>query len=317
MAECVLTRLSRGGVKLLIDDIECKEKEVILESIIGDLYINDIPISNMTRTNIITYKDAIHLIGGSINTSISFTHYIYHDSEYTALSKLPTNFGAENPGLVIYKDKLYAIGGTVNTYGPVISRIIYEYNDTDDTWSDVIHLPFDWEAYGGEMNYTIHNDEIHIIRGRTSGTYNYHYKWDGVSWTSVSTLPNDYVYSIGSFNNELYIIRNSSDTTVTGSLMKLNNTSWKYVSNFPDRTKYGSAGALIVYDNKLYSMGSSTFVLNDENKIELVRKHTIFGSGSSNPVVYKNSIYQYRYNSASSSTATCLCIINHTFLNKQ
>ena len=62
------------------------------------------------------------------------------------------------------------------------------------------------------------NNEIHILGSNSgeSGTPKKHYKWDGSSWTSVSTLP--YYFYNGSavvLNNEIHILGGGSSGTLT------------------------------------------------------------------------------------------------------
>ena len=46
-----------------------------------------------------------------------------------------------------------------------------------------------------QFNYSsavVYNKEIHILGSGISGYYTSHYKYNGTSWTSVSTLPYDF-----------------------------------------------------------------------------------------------------------------------------
>lgn len=82
-----------------------------------------------------------------------------------------------------------------------------------------------------------------------------HYKFNGSSWTKLSTLP--YEFSDGrivTFNNEIHAI-GSSDGNARRAHYKWNGSTWSKVSTLPINF-YGGGGA-IVYNNEIHILGGS------------------------------------------------------------
>ena len=100
-------------------------------------------------------------------------------------------------------------GGLVTVNGsPITDAVNIEFdNETVDTIS-MSTLP---HKSSGNVS-VVYNNEIHIIG---FGTDKYHYKWDGSSWTSVSTAPYR-TYSGASavvYNNAIHILGGTSYPT--------------------------------------------------------------------------------------------------------
>ena len=153
----------------------------------------------------------------------------------------------------------------------------YKWDGT--TWISVSTLPYDF--YRGSA--VVLNGEIHILGGgfpggylngnKTSSIYStYHYKWDGASWTSVSTLP----YAFGDcpavvYNNEIHLLgqrRQLSDGSSISNLKyhyKWDGTTWTSLPSLPYVPVNGTA---LVYNNELHLVGGndSANVENADNK---------------------------------------------------
>ena len=85
-----------------------------------------------------------------------------------------------------------------------------------------------------------------------------HYKWNGSTWTSVSTLP--YQFADGSavvYNNEIYILgsNNTNNTANRTNHYRWNGTTWTSVSTLPYSFYAGSA---VVYNNEIHIMGGNS-----------------------------------------------------------
>ena len=99
-------------------------------------------------------------------------------------------------------------------------------------------------AYSSGASAVVYNNEFHFF------VNTYHYKWNGSSWVSVSTLPYDFKYdSAVVFNNEIHIMINYNNTHY-----KWDGTSWTKVSDLPYNPIHGCA---VVYNNEIHIMGSS------------------------------------------------------------
>lgn len=96
-------------------------------------------------------------------------------------------------------------------------------------------------------NIVVLNNEIHVMGGSYAQTS--HYKWNGMSWSSVSTLPYSFKYgSAVVYNNEIHIL--GGNNTGTGRYhYKWNGTSWSSVSTIPIDVDGGYAG---IIDNEVH-----------------------------------------------------------------
>ena len=101
------------------------------------------------------------------------------------------------------------------------------------------------------------NNEIHILGSEyknSNGTYiysTYHYKYNGSSWVSVSTLPYDFYDGCAVvLNDEIHILGYNSYSI---SHYKFNGTSWESVSTLPYSFVSGSA---VVYNGEIHIFGS-------------------------------------------------------------
>ena len=113
---------------------------------------------------------------------------------------------------------------------------------------ELLNLPY--EFYRGSA--VVYNNEIHIIGG--NDTYTYHYKYNGSSWTSVSTLPYNFNYgSAVVYNNEIHIL-GSYDSSSQTKHYKYNGSSWTSVSTLP---YYFYLGSAVVYNNEIHILGSN------------------------------------------------------------
>ena len=114
-------------------------------------------------------------------------------------------------------------------------------------WGNVMtDLPYDF--YDGSA--VVYNGEIHILG--SAGNRTSHYKWDGSTWTSVSTLPFSFYYgSAVVYNGEIHILGGNGGSSI--SHYKWNGSSWAKVSTLPYIFYEGSA---VVYDKSIYIIGT-------------------------------------------------------------
>ena len=170
-------------------------------------------------------------------------------------------------------------------------------------------LPYNF-TYGSAV---VLNNEIHILGSSSNNTK--HYKYNGSSWTEVSTLP--YKFYQGSavvFNNEIHILGGSDGTT---KHYKYNGSSWSRVSTLPYSFTYGSA---VVLNNEIHILGSSSdikhYKYNGSSWTEVSTLPYSFYQGGA--VVLNNEIHilggyysyyrnkHYKYNGSSWSEASTL-----------
>ena len=84
------------------------------------------------------------------------------------------------------------------------------------------------------------------------GIYRKHYKWNGSTWTSVSTLPYDFYYSSAVvLNNDIHIL-GSGGSVYNTKHCKWNGYTWESVSTLPYGFHNGSA---VVLNNDIHILG--------------------------------------------------------------
>ena len=207
--------------------------------------------------------------GGAGGTTLTIDGIPYKDKINLKLDKyssimLPTPpVALHNSEVIEYKGELHFIGGTIFTVG---SRAdgqtgqTYHYKWDGSAWTSVATLPVG--VYNCKL--CILNDEIHLLRGVTrlsyvtssdySTTYNdNHYKWNGSSWTSVSTLPSlstSDMYVVYVLNNEIH-------TKFSWNHYKYDGSAWTKVSMFNNNTDLRSCD-FYKYNNKLYYIDKIT-----------------------------------------------------------
>ena len=111
----------------------------------------------------------------------------------------------------------------------------------------------------GSISYSaavVYKNEIHMLGGiyRGNGTSysKYHYKYDGTSWSNVSTLPYSFYNGCAVvYNDEIHIL-GSKDSSHTRDHYKYDGTSWSKVSTLPYDFYNGCA---VVYHNEIHILG--------------------------------------------------------------
>ena len=120
-----------------------------------------------------------------------------------------------------------------------------------------VNIPYalPYRFYNGSA--VVLNDEIHILGGDYSTapeiSRRSHYKWDGLKWTSVSTIPFDFYHgSAVVFNNEIHIIGGNSSGQYH---YKWDGINWISVSKPPISLVRGEA---IVYNGQIRVCGTTS-----------------------------------------------------------
>ena len=156
--------------------------------------------------------------------------------------------------LVVFDNKIYQLNA-YNTDPTVIN--IYDINTGSwtQTFSNIGGYP-----RGGSISYSaavVYKNEIHMLGGVYRGTdtsySKYHYKYDGTSWSNVSTLP--YIFSGGCaivYHNEIHIL-GSRDGSYSTCHYKYDGKSWSKVSTLPYGFYFGSA---VVYNDEIHILGT-------------------------------------------------------------
>lgn len=219
------------------------------------------PERNFTFT--ITYADE------TTNTSTSWMDSFYQSSgNYTRvfsnfvnpskeIASITFNFPEEITSVAVYR---LLNSYNENYYNPVKinfkhdNLISYQFKDPFGIdhdlgdlsyWEIVCQTPYNF--YGGGAVFF--NDELHILGGYSSSYQKFHQKWDGNTWTSVSTLPINVDDSavVITYNDEIHILKNTYH-------YKWNGEEWIQLNNLPYSFTSGSA---VVYKNELHIFGGT------------------------------------------------------------
>ena len=157
--------------------------------------------------------------------------------------------------LVVFDNKIYQLNA-YNTDPTLIN--IYDINT--GSWTQTF-CTIGGYPRGGSISYSaavVYKNEIHILGGVYRGTdtsySKYHYKYDGTSWSNVSTLP--YIFSGGCaivYHNEIHIL-GSRDGSYSTQHYKYDGKSWSKVSTLPYGFYFGSA---VVYNDEIHILGTA------------------------------------------------------------
>lgn len=154
--------------------------------------------------------------------------------------------------------KYKVLVGTVDTPTTYPSAYSVSISDTSIKATDTAILPYNF-SNGGAVCL---NDEIHILgsAGTTGTAMTSHYKWDGSTWTKLSTL--SYNFSDGSavvLNGEIHILGSYINSNYTKHY-KWDGSSWTEVSTLPYNFYYGSA--VVLNDNIHILGGNDDYIYN-------------------------------------------------------
>ena len=248
---------SGGGVKLLIDGVECKEKEVNFAHEVKNVLHSILPTSGTFVQNPVVFNDELYSYGGNSNRSYG----VKFDGQFSWTEQIsaPYNSGVR---AVEYKNELYMIGSayavkTGSVYDSSVvpyGKYFYKYDGT--SWTRLTDLPY--ILYNGWA--VIYNDEIHLIgfalEDSATNTNKQHYKWIGSGWIVASTLPFPFANAkVVVYNNEIHLLGfyNGSSSEFNTAHYKWNGTSWSSVSTLP--YAFSNRTIAAVHDSEIHLMG--------------------------------------------------------------
>ena len=180
----------------------------------------------------------------------------YDGVEWEKISdgSFPYNFphGYSVP-LVVFDNKIYHLN--VSNVEPTEINI---YDINTGSWTRISGNIGGYPKTGA-ISYSaavVYKNEIHMLggiyRGNDTSYSKYHYKYDGTSWSKVSTLP--YSFHNGCavvYNDEIHIL-GSQNGSYTKYHYKYDGTSWSKVSTLPYDFYNGCA---VVYHNEIHILG--------------------------------------------------------------
>ena len=143
---------------------------------------------------------------------------------------------------------------TNNKYQKVM--INQKYANESGIWSnDVGPLPYQIGS-GGSGSAVVYNGEIHIFGSRNWEHAKCHYKYNGSTWSSVSSLP--YLFDYGSavvYNGEIHILGGSNPSgTYTKYHYKYNGSTWSIDVR---SSRSISRNMAVLYNNEIHTFYSS------------------------------------------------------------
>lgn len=212
----------------------------------GEITITEDGTYNASDEGYMGYtKVIVNVPGGSIGYKTTIDGELQErDLDFltsdNSLIELPYNHYAGHA--VVLDTNIYLIGDASYQY------YFYVWNGVE--WIDKGQLPIPVNI---TSNAIVYNDEIHILGGGYSTS---HYKWDGSDWSSVSTLPYNFINgSAVVLNNEIHILGGSYDVSDYTSHYKWNGTQWDEVSTLP-YDFYG--GYAVVYNDEIHIMSGDS-----------------------------------------------------------
>ena len=180
----------------------------------------------------------------------------YDGVEWEKLSdgSFPYNFPyGYNVPLVVFDNKIYHLN--VGNTDPTEINI---YDINTGLWTRISGNIGGYPKTGS-ISYNaavVYKNEIHMLggiyRGNDTSYSKHHYKYNGTSWSNVSTLP--YSFHNGCavvYNDEIHIL-GSQNGSYTKYHYKYDGTSWSKVSTLPYDFYNGRA---VVYHNEIHILG--------------------------------------------------------------
>lgn len=141
---------------------------------------------------------------------------------------------------IVYNDELY-LGGSFTSPAKHFAK----WNGTDFTAldSNAIHI----------HNFAVFRNELYAVGYFEPGIFVA--KWNGSSWVALGTPLNDEAYSIGVYNDELYVGGAFTNAGNSGAnyIAKWNGSSWKKAGTLDSNPE-----DFIIYNNEFYALGGFT-----------------------------------------------------------
>jgi N-acetylneuraminic acid mutarotase len=214
----------------------------------------------------VVLNNEIHILGSQ---SYLTKHYKWDGSSWKSVSTLPSDF---------YRGAAAVVDNKIHIQGYNQGHYIWN----GKTLTSAANAPGAYDHY-----FVTFNNELHSISGTD------HYKWNGSSWTEVSTIPFEvWDASVVVFNNAIHLL--GGDANGDTKHYTWDGSSWKSVSTLPKAVSYSGAAVL---NNEIHLLcgldhytwdGSSwksisALPLNFENGAVVTLDNTmyIFGLGNS------------------------------------
>ena len=164
--------------------------------------------------------------------------------------------------------------------GTIISKVMHD-DETDNL--KLGDLPYRYY----QSSSVVYHGEIHIMGG-LNAPKTQHYKWDGESWSEVSTLPFELQRGCAVvYNDEIHIF----DGVASRGHYKWDGISWTNVDNIPITISNCSA---VIYNNEIHFIAPGASVMHykyDGTTWTRLEDLPFTGSVTIQSVAYNNKIY--------------------------
>ena len=198
------------------------------------------------------YNGKIYCIGGSDNSTVVNTVYIYDVSSnlWSIGQNMPIAKACE---AVAYNGKIYCIGGYIN--GLVANKTIYIYDIANNSWSAGTEMPVAKRSFG----CAVQDGKIYCIGGYNGSPLNtnYIYNISGNTWTTgTAMIGSKYGLSCIVHNGKIYCIGGwTSAATNTNYIYDISSNTWATgAAMTSSKSAFGSA----LYNGKIYCIGGYT-----------------------------------------------------------
>lgn len=183
-------------------------------------------------------------------------HYRFVSDSWTRISTLPydVRYGCS----VYFNNKLHVLGSDQADGQMVGSGLIYNLTSKNWTQNDTLKSPMYVDRNyieSNDMHATfVYNNEIHVMGGPT-GTA--HYKYDGRSWSSVSTLPFTYVGKVPACVHEGHIMIWGGGDTEEKNFWKWDGYTWTRINYGSGQRFHITPASLASLNGRVYIVGRS------------------------------------------------------------
>ena len=281
-----------GGSSVEIDG-ESYDGDLKLKKTITNINLPNVPFI-FCEGSAFVFENEIHIMGG--NPTDGYTkHYKFNGNDWEEVSTAPCI--PQYQSTVVYDGKIFTIRGKyyyIFDNGTWTQGTILSSADDGTVWrakvlnnkiyalgyysSNTYAMYFDgstWKTFSKPTNgagfcITIYDNSLHCLGGNK--TLKNHYKYNGSTWTSISTLP--YNFYSGTHaetnNNELHIFGGTSVASdawndVLNYHYKYNDGVWTRINDLPiKKFRQGTSETL---DNGILIIGGETYLYTHNNSL--------------------------------------------------
>lgn len=234
-----------GSEKVTIDGVKVRNKLELVSSFGNRDFAN--PSPSNSQEFVVFRGDVLAFVAGTSSSNNAIYRWDSVSDTWTEVIRmLDTN----NRYMVVYDDDLYLLSKNNSNY-----HDFYKFDG--ETLTALPNFPVKMETSNGLSCVVAYRDKIHVFGGDMSSgssyhVYNWHYVWDGNTWTQLNNMSSSLRNaSAVVYNDKIYTFGDAGAPT---KRMVYDGESWVTIYDIPYDVLYCSA---LVFENKIHILGST------------------------------------------------------------